>query len=146
MKRLFGRPTLNCDLVTVNDYCPDLLDGWAAGIPPFCYNDDYGVRLGRRGHRILVVTFHWKNSEQLVGETDSSGVRLHYTPRLRQYDAQKFVAGALQIELAPGQKKTTKSVCSGECTRHIFNDTTVHIAWISGHMHTNGKMCLTVCQ
>ena len=125
--------------MSIYRFCSEIIYVWSFGQGPECFDDEYGVRIGQSGFKTIVIEMHWNNPQELSGETDSSGVRLYYTPQLRQYDAQTLFFGQVWLELPPRQKHVLQTArCAAECIEHIFNSTTVYISEIVPHMHYTG--------
>ena len=86
----------------------------------------------------FLLQLHWNNPSELVGEMETSGVRIFYSPILREYDAETIFIGPLYLELPPMQSSVHQtSLCPGECTESMFPEP-VYISNIIPHMHTAG--------
>ena len=48
---MFGEPA-ECSIMTG---CKEVITGWSLGMTGRCYGDNYGVRIGRSGYRVVVM-------------------------------------------------------------------------------------------
>ncbi|KPJ15636.1 MOXD1-like 1 [Papilio machaon] len=74
---------------------------------------------------------------------DSSGIRIHYTPRLRAHDAALLGAGigvsALHV-IPPKQRHyRTVGICGSECTKTMIPDDGITIVSVLLHAHGTAK-------
>jgi len=88
---------------------------------------------------------HFDNPNEIVGLVDSSGYRIHYTPKLRQHDAATFTLGDPYVSfpsIPPGESNyPLEASCPSECTQKFSSE--VVLFTTSHHMHKTGHMMWT---
>ena len=85
------------------------------------------------------VQIHWDNPGEVEGWTDNSGMRMYYTPQLRQFDAETIFFENLGLSIPPEQLSNRQALyCPGDCTRHMFAEA-INISAIYPHMHLLGN-------
>ncbi|XP_060600292.1 dopamine beta-hydroxylase-like [Ruditapes philippinarum] len=90
-------------------------------------------------HVNIVIQIHWNNPRKLLGQTDSSGMTIHYTANRRPNDASMFILGQEYIEIPPSSSGVTfKATCPSQCTSEIFKEK-IYITRAANHMHYYGK-------
>lgn len=101
--------------------CRKVISAWAMGAHPLEYPEQVGQSIGGTGYSpFVVLEVHYNNVESTAGIIDNSGLRFHYTSRLRPFDA-----GILEIGLEysdknsipPGMLTPIAGYCVSECTR-----------------------------
>ena len=62
-----------------------------------------GYRIGSSptATKYVVLEIHYDNPEFIEGLVDDSGVRIYYTPQLRQYDAGTIMLGDIYPSFLP---------------------------------------------
>ena len=86
-----------------------------------------------------MLQVHYINSENKKGYTDSSGINLYYTPKLRQYNAGILAIGDTSLSLKPGLPEVeTEGICFHRCTQRMFKGP-IYIYAAINHMHSLGK-------
>ncbi|KAJ8306363.1 hypothetical protein KUTeg_016908 [Tegillarca granosa] len=125
-------------------YCSDLIAGWAVGLTGTCHEEDKAVRFGaRKGYKIAVLEVHWNNPEGYSNLTDSSGMTLFYTPKLRKHDSGIIMIGQMNINIPPRLDRIAISgTCSSECTREKITGP-IYITSLAHHMHQQGVYFIT---
>ncbi|CAL1263625.1 unnamed protein product [Larinioides sclopetarius] len=102
--------------------CKRVLAAWAMGALPFTYPEEAGLPIGGpEFSRYVMLEVHYNNPELKEGVIDSSGIKLTYTPSLREYDAGVMELGleyTNKMAIPPHQAdfKLT-GYCVAECTR-----------------------------
>ncbi|XP_068239142.1 DBH-like monooxygenase protein 1 isoform X1 [Palaemon carinicauda] len=101
--------------------CNTPIVAWAVGSEGEMYPDHVGVPLGAEhgGATYFMLEIHYDNPNLRKGVTDNSGVRIHYTHKLRQYDAGILTLGHIVSPthiIPPGQKWQTVAHCTDACT------------------------------
>jgi len=130
-----GNPTAKCE---------SLLYGWAMGGGPIIAPPEAGLRIGWSdlGFQYVVMELHYDNPKGKIGQMDNSGFRIHYTSKMRKYDAASMTLGdpMLQMGIIPAGREgfALESSCPPQCTREWPHD--IHIFTSSAHMHTIGSM------
>ena len=66
-----------------------------------------GYRFGKTVYQYVQLQVHWTNDAKATDWYDSSGIKLYYTPKLRQYDLGTLSTGQLHLELPPGQSQVS---------------------------------------
>ncbi|XP_077980386.1 DBH-like monooxygenase protein 1 [Glandiceps talaboti] len=138
-----GNPNMPDDLET----CSTIVMAWAVGGGAFYFPDNAGFSLGGpEDPTFILFETHYDNSEYSDTIYDSSGLRVYYTSKLREYDATLLTTGGLVTPLStfvPPQSQSFKFVahCSGDCTenaltnRHTNETTELHI--FAGVLHSH---------
>ncbi|XP_066264864.1 DBH-like monooxygenase protein 1 homolog isoform X2 [Branchiostoma lanceolatum] len=127
-----------------------MLATWTIGGLNFMMPDHVGYPMGEDGDtEYVLMQTHYDNPQQKEGVVDHSGIRIHYTPELREYDA-----GILQVNdnfsplmvVPPGvQDYRVEALCEPGCLDafleelgqpiHIFADV-LHGHLLSAKMRT----------
>ncbi len=84
---------------------------------------------------------HWQRhpSQVVFGQTDSSGLKLHYTPNLRPYDAGSVMTGPFSLMIPANAAAVPQpGRCGSTCTGELPHDVTVVQAML--HMHQLGMV------
>ncbi|XP_069506559.1 putative DBH-like monooxygenase protein 2 [Ambystoma mexicanum] len=77
--------------------CSQVFIAWALGGEPFTFPSNAGISLGTAVDPLFVrIEVHYNNQLMQSGRVDSSGIRLHYTPVLREHDVGILEAGTVQ--------------------------------------------------
>ncbi|KAK6967742.1 Tyramine beta-hydroxylase [Biomphalaria glabrata] len=125
--------------MTASQYCQDLLITWTVGLAGDCSHPMTGIRLGQTGYKKIAIQLHWNNPFTKSDWTDSSGLRIYYTPNLRTYDAGIWITGSNYFVLPPKLPSVTvTSTCTKGCTRNVVTGP-VNITKALNHMHYAGK-------
>ncbi|BFZ19034.1 hypothetical protein BsWGS_22073 [Bradybaena similaris] len=119
--------------------CSEFLNVWTVGLAGECYNPLAGILLGKTGHRIVALQLHWNNPDKRSDYTDTSGMTIYYTPKLRTYNAGVMMVGSALFHLPPKRAEILiQGTCSSACTNVNMNGTIlVTSAW--NHMHYAGN-------
>src|SRR6218665_822278 len=84
---------------------------------------------------------HWNNAQIVANLTDSSGMRIYYTNKLRPNRGQVAIVGQVDLAIPPGQPAMTYTGnCTSPCTRHLPHSIFLTSAFL--HMHALGKYSL----
>ena len=90
------------------------------------------------GSNAFIFQLHWNNPDLVQHLTDSSGMKVYYTPNLRQYDAELFVFGQEYLSIPPMTDNITyEATCPSDCTIDMFKQK-VYITRAINHMHYLG--------
>ena len=90
------------------------------------------------GSNAVIFQLHWNNPDLVQHFTDSSGMKVYYTPNLRQYDAELFVFGQEYLSIPPMTDSITyEATCPSDCTIDMFKQK-VYITRAINHMHYLG--------
>ena len=127
-----------CDMSSSS--CRELLAVWSLGLPGQCSPPEAGVRFGRGTYRYIQIQVHWNNPQHVDTYTDTSGIRMHYTPRLRQHDLGILMLGQSSLSI-PGLTPTTvvMTTCSSACTNELLALGDISVTSSIAHMHLLGK-------
>jgi len=122
---------------------------WGIGGKEFYYPEEAGFPIGKEDSpKVLILEIHYDNPENKKEITDSSGLRFYHTKQLRKYDAGVLTVGAMVLDfmIIPPRQRSWKStgVCSKECTREGFKDSTLPTGGINVfatllHTHLAGR-------
>ncbi|CAL1534325.1 unnamed protein product, partial [Lymnaea stagnalis] len=119
--------------------CMKILSIWTVGMPGDCFHPNTGIRIGANGYKRMALQLHWNNPEERSDLTDSSGLILHFTPNLRQYEAAFLTTGLYKFIIPPEREAfQLKSTCTSACTHTSFKGQ----AWVTSawnHMHYAGR-------
>ncbi|XP_040180093.1 dopamine beta-hydroxylase isoform X1 [Rana temporaria] len=131
------------------NHCRHVLAAWAMGAKPFYYPQDVGLSFGgARSSRFLRLEVHYHNPLELKGLHDSSGIRLHYTPSLRKFDAGIMELGLVYtpvMAIPPRQKSFhLTGYCTDKCTEMALPPDGIQIFASQLHTHLTGRTVTTV--
>ncbi|KAG8509447.1 Dopamine beta-hydroxylase [Galemys pyrenaicus] len=129
--------------------CRHVLAAWALGAKAFYYPEEAGLAFGGAGSsRFLRLEVHYHNPLQIQGRHDSSGIRLHYTSRLRRFDAGIMELGLVYtpvMAIPPREDAFVLSgYCSDKCTQLALPPSGIHIFASQLHTHLTGRKVVTV--
>lgn len=101
--------------------CRKVVLAWAMGAQPLVYPEQVGQSIGGQGYSpYVVLEVHYNNVNSVGGLVDNSGLRFHYTNKLRPFDAGILEVGLEYTDknsIPPRMVTPLASYCSGECTR-----------------------------
>ncbi|KAJ8320049.1 hypothetical protein KUTeg_001636 [Tegillarca granosa] len=97
--------------------CNEFITGYSPSYQDVCFHRGTGVRVGRMGFRKVMLQVLWSNPSRIAGGTDSSGMNLYITSRLRQNNLGVATLKVAQFSLPPWQPSyEIKAACSPECS------------------------------
>ncbi|XP_024275743.1 DBH-like monooxygenase protein 1 homolog [Oncorhynchus tshawytscha] len=131
--------------------CETIVFAWAIGGEGFTYPPHVGLSIGTSIDPVYVLMeVHYDNPAFQQGVVDSSGLRLFYTPELRQYDAGVIETGvwvSLYHMLPPGMQEY---ISEGHCTRECLQESLgqempsgVRVFAVLMHAHLAGRAIRT---
>ncbi|CAL1569977.1 unnamed protein product [Knipowitschia caucasica] len=128
--------------------CRHVLAAWAMGAEPFYYPPDAGMPIGgSEGSKFLRLEVHYHNPLIITGRLDSSGIRLHYTPSLRKYDAGIMELGLVYtpiMAIPPRQQAFDLSgYCNSKCTATALPKEGIYVFASQLHTHLAGRAVRT---
>ncbi|RVE65659.1 hypothetical protein OJAV_G00118940 [Oryzias javanicus] len=131
------------------NYCRHVLAAWAMGAEAFYYPPDAGLAMGGpSSSKFLRLEVHYHNPLIVAGRRDSSGIRLHYTPRLRPYDAGIMELGLVYtpVMAIPPKQRTfyLTGYCTSKCTQTALPQGGIYIFASQLHTHLAGRGVRTV--
>lgn len=92
----------------------------------------------------LIMEIHYDNPDALVGNVDSSGIRVYYTNKMRKYEAGSLVLADSFVSRI-GQPVISgfkyMHTCPSECTSKFSQPINVYGSFL--HMHTTGMTIYT---
>ena len=129
--------------------CKKVLAAWAIGAGPFSYPAEAGLAIGGpQFHPYVMLEVHYNNPQLRSGIVDSSGIKLHVTPKLRKYDAGIMELGLIYnnwMAIPPGMSHAVLTgVCVEQCTGEGLPRTGVTIFGSQLHTHGAGRRVETV--
>lgn len=105
----------------VTQKCKKVILAWAMGARPLVYPDQVGQSIGGPNYSpYVVLEVHYNNVERQAGLADSSGLRFHYSAKLRPYEAGVLEVGLEYTDknsIPPGLLAPLAGYCVSECTR-----------------------------
>ncbi|XP_053994573.1 MOXD1 homolog 2 isoform X1 [Hylaeus volcanicus] len=128
--------------------CNTIAAIWSLGSEGFNYPPEAGYALDpHSGPRYFMLETHYTNPQMDVmraGSTsDSSGLRLHYTDRLRTHDAGILSIGIdpnWRHIIPPGQPEViSEGHCISYCTKQTIPDSGINIFAVIMHTHQLGR-------
>uniref|UniRef100_A0A3Q3KC55 Dopamine beta-hydroxylase n=1 Tax=Monopterus albus TaxID=43700 RepID=A0A3Q3KC55_MONAL len=129
--------------------CRHVLAAWAMGAEALYYPPDAGLPMGGPGSsRFLRLEVHYHNPLLISGRRDSSGIRLHFTPSLRRYDAGIMELGLVYtpIMAIPPKQHTfyLSGYCTSKCTQTALPPGGIYVFASQLHTHLAGRGVRTV--
>ena len=137
-KRPYNSPE-HCDMGPSE--CPDNAFLWGFGQGPRCFSDDQGYPMGKNFFRRILLQLHYNNPMMKSGLYDSSGIRLYYTQRNREYDNAMFGIGQIDIAVPPGKvsKVIARTFLNDDCSHEVFQPyPRYYMSALLFHMHQTG--------
>ena len=120
--------------------CRELMAVWSLGLPGQCSPPEAGIRFGNGTFRYFQIQVHWNNPQHTSTYTDTSGMKMYYTPRLRQNDLGIMWLGQRQLNIPANTPSTTAtSTCTPTCAFDLFSAGAVSVTSSIMHMHLLGK-------
>uniref|UniRef100_UPI0037E82EA7 DBH-like monooxygenase protein 2 homolog n=1 Tax=Semicossyphus pulcher TaxID=241346 RepID=UPI0037E82EA7 len=117
----YDRP---CYMGDIGDSCFDTMASWAVGGGVFVLPDKVGIPIGAEETETLYrLEIHYNNPNGDAGRTDSSGLKLCLTDKLRQYDMGTLTAGLLHFDRMEYKipPKATQFHSYGVCNTSMFS-------------------------
>uniref|UniRef100_T1IHN6 DOMON domain-containing protein n=1 Tax=Strigamia maritima TaxID=126957 RepID=T1IHN6_STRMM len=120
--------------------CRKVLVAWAMGAGPITYPKEAGAPIGGGNFsQFVMLEVHYVNPELKNDWVDSSGIQIHYTSQLRQYDAGILELGlddTPKMAIPPLQNEFKLSGhCIPECTEKAIPATGIVV--FASHLHTH---------
>ncbi|XP_076382479.1 DBH like monooxygenase olf413 [Megalopta genalis] len=124
--------------------CTTIAAIWSLGSEGFNYPLEAGYPLDpHEGPRYYMLETHYTNPELEVDISDSSGLRLHYTDRLRTHDAGILSVGIdpnWRHTIPPGQPEVvSEGHCISDCTGQTIPNNGINIFAVVMHTHQLGR-------
>ncbi|XP_078507305.1 DBH-like monooxygenase protein 2 [Lissotriton helveticus] len=105
--------------------CTEVIAGWAVGGKAFTLPSNAGIPLGTGFAPTYVrLEIHYNNANLQSGQIDSSGIRMYYTPSLREHDVGILVTGITErfFNFIPPQAESFNLYTI--CKTDLFNQMT----------------------
>ncbi|XP_008207690.1 MOXD1 homolog 1 [Nasonia vitripennis] len=116
---------------------------WARGSRGEWFPEHVGLPVAENlegSYYMLEVHYNNKFGREVI---DSSGVRLHLTPKIRKMEAGIFVAGVAvsPLHMVPPQQKeyATAGYCTPDCTNKMFDKEGINVVSVVLHSHLAGR-------
>eukprot|EP00095_Tigriopus_kingsejongensis_P009488 maker-scaffold661_size154698-snap-gene-0.21 protein:Tk09488 transcript:maker-scaffold661_size154698-snap-gene-0.21-mRNA-1 annotation:"tyramine beta-hydroxylase-like" len=129
--------------------CKKVLAAWAIGAGPFTYPEEAGLALGGPDFNpYVMLEIHYNNQNMESGHQDQSGMRLHITPELRQFDAGIMELGLTYTDKMAIPPQVTefplRGYCLPECTEQGIPDFGITVFGSQLHTHGTGIRVATL--
>ncbi|XP_045500317.1 MOXD1 homolog 1-like [Colias croceus] len=123
--------------------CVTPIAAWAMGSKGEFLPENVGIPLGERGGvSYYMLEVHYDN-QALHEVLDNSGIRIHYTPVLRNHDAALLGAGigVSVLHVIPPKQRAyrTVGICSPECTNSTMPEEGINIVSVLLHAHGTAR-------
>ncbi|XP_032850944.1 putative DBH-like monooxygenase protein 2 [Tyto alba] len=126
--------------------CSQVLVGWAVGGESYQLPDEAAFSIGTPWDpRYIRLEIHYSNFDLLPGLIDSSGIRIYYTPELRNYDVGVLQTGifTFPVHFIPPGAESYRSY--GLCNSSQFDEMNgmlvpdLHVFAYLLHTHLSGR-------
>ncbi|XP_060522348.1 MOXD1 homolog 1 [Cylas formicarius] len=122
--------------------CLTPLVAWAIGSKGEFFPNHVGLPLAKNKNSYYMLEVHFDNPSMKTA-TDTSGIRLHYTNRLRENEGGILITGVAPSTLhfiPPFQKEyKTAGYCSIGCTKEVFPKDGINVVSVMLHSHLAGR-------
>nr|XP_012139570.1 PREDICTED: MOXD1 homolog 1 [Megachile rotundata] len=141
--RLVGAPCYSPTMPREWESCLQPVLAWARGSAGEWLPEHVGIPIAEHSEGSYYMLEVHYNNPAMKKVVDSSGVRLHLTPKLRPQEAGILVAGVAvsPLHLIPPKQKeyATAGYCTPHCTNTMFPETGVNIVSVALHSHLAGR-------
>ncbi|KAH7642017.1 dopamine beta-hydroxylase-like protein [Dermatophagoides farinae] len=124
------------------EQCKRVTAAWAYGADPMIYPENVGLPVGGENYSLYVmIEVHYNNPEMKAGYVDNSGIRIHYTKRLRPIESGILEIGLEYTEknsIPPNTLMDLRGYCVSECTRVGLPPNGITIFASQLHTHLTG--------
>ncbi|XP_015227900.1 PREDICTED: DBH-like monooxygenase protein 2 homolog [Cyprinodon variegatus] len=113
-----------CYMGDVGDACFGVVASWGVGGGAYELPENTGIPIGgESSDRFYRLEIHYNNPQEKEGITDSSGLRLYYTDKLRQHDVGVLTTGVLPVgQMQYGiPPRATQFHSYGICNTSLFS-------------------------
>ncbi|XP_077707417.1 dopamine beta-hydroxylase [Canis aureus] len=129
--------------------CRHVLAAWALGARAFYYPEEAGLAFGgSNSSRFLLLEIHYHNPTNIRGRYDNSGIRLHYTAKLRHFNAGIMELGLVYTPVMAIPPKESAFVltgyCTAKCTQAALPPLGIRIFASQLHTHLTGTKVVTM--
>nr|XP_027199073.1 dopamine beta-hydroxylase-like [Dermatophagoides pteronyssinus] len=124
------------------EQCKRVTAAWAYGAGPMIYPENVGLPVGGENYSLYaMIEVHYNNPEMKAGSVDNSGIRIHYTKRLRPIESGILEIGLEYIDknsIPPNTLMESRGYCVSECTRVGLPPNGITIFASQLHTHLTG--------
>ncbi|XP_071651989.1 MOXD1 homolog 1-like isoform X1 [Temnothorax longispinosus] len=125
------------------DSCLQPVLAWARGSKGEWMPEHVGIPIAEHGDSSYYMLEVHYNNPSMKKVTDSSGIRLHLTPKLRPQEAGILVAGIavspLHVIPPKRQEYATAGYCTPHCTNTMFPEDGINVVSVVLHSHLAGR-------
>ncbi|KAL1497332.1 hypothetical protein ABEB36_008314 [Hypothenemus hampei] len=122
--------------------CLTPLVAWAIGSKGENFASHLGLPLAKKKNSFYMLEVHFDNP-QMKSAQDTSGLRLHYTNKLRENEGGILITGVAPSILhfiPPYQNEyKTAGYCSFGCTKEVFPKDGINVVSVMLHSHLAGR-------
>ncbi|KAL0108119.1 hypothetical protein PUN28_015016 [Cardiocondyla obscurior] len=141
--KIFGAHCYSPTMPREWDSCLQPVLAWARGSKGEWMPEHVGIPIAEHGESsYYMLEVHYNNPE-MQKVIDSSGIRLHLTPKFRSQEAGILVAGVAvsPLHLVPPQQKeyATAGYCTPHCTNTMFPEDGINVVSVVLHSHLAGR-------
>ncbi|XP_017761618.1 PREDICTED: MOXD1 homolog 1-like [Eufriesea mexicana] len=141
--RIVGAPCYSPTMPREWESCLQPVLAWARGSTGEWLPEHDGIPIAEHPEGSYYMLEVHYNNPSMKKVVDSSGVRLHLTPKLRPEEAGILVAGVAvsPLHLIPPKQKeyATAGYCTPHCTNTMFPEGGVNIVSVVLHSHLAGR-------
>lgn len=141
--RIVGAPCYSPTMPREWESCLQPVLAWARGSTGEWLPEHVGISIAEHSEGSYYMLEVHYNNPSMRKVVDSSGVRLHLTPKLRPQEAGILVAGVAvsPLHLIPPKQKeyATAGYCTPHCTHTMFPESGVNIVSVVLHSHLAGR-------
>ncbi|XP_041368555.1 DBH-like monooxygenase protein 1 homolog [Gigantopelta aegis] len=122
--------------------CNRVFIAWAVGGDAFTLPDHVGISIGTpEDAQFVVLETHYNNPGRRQNVVDSSGLRMFYTPTLRQYDAGILETGVMvhELQMIPPEfdNFVSKGICNQQCVSRMTGAHSGGVKVIAAFLHAH---------
>ncbi|XP_039454592.1 DBH-like monooxygenase protein 2 homolog isoform X2 [Oreochromis aureus] len=135
-----------CYMGDIGDSCFGVVASWGVGGGVYKLPENVGIPIGGENSDALYrLEIHYNNPERKEGIKDSSGLRLHYTAKLRQHDVGIMTTGVLPGRVkydipAKANQFLTYAMCNTSYFSKFFNPVPdLQVFAVLLHTHLAGR-------
>ncbi|XP_076240540.1 MOXD1 homolog 1 [Calliopsis andreniformis] len=141
--RIVGAPCYSPTMPREWESCLQPVVAWARGSQGEWLPEHVGIPIAEHSEGSYYMLEVHYNNPSMKKIADSSGVRLHLTPKLRSEEAGILVAGVAvsPLHLIPPKQKeyATAGYCTPHCTNTMFPENGINVVSVVLHSHLAGR-------
>ncbi|XP_054712573.1 DBH-like monooxygenase protein 1 isoform X2 [Uloborus diversus] len=123
--------------------CDGVFLAWGVGGGDTVLPEHVGIPLEPSPSSYFMLEIHYDNPQLKSGIKDSSGLRLYYTPKLREFDAGALMLGTTvnqRLIIPPGQKEyTIAGHSTPDCLSSVMPKKGIKVLGVFLHAHLLGR-------